>query len=174
VLKLDAFNPEALYNRALAVEHNDSTDQQAAAWKRYLNAYPEGQWAIRAADHLNALEDFTYRNHSIGLRRVTLAAISFQEDSAELTPAAKQSLLVVGSILSNNRDIELQVTCFVKDDKQLAETRSRSVVDFITTEYADVTPSRVAAAGRGEAEIVRIENLKFALNRSVVFTNRNP
>jgi tetratricopeptide (TPR) repeat protein len=173
VLKIDAFNPEALYNRALAIKKIGSIEQQAAAWKRYLNLYPEGQWAIRAADHLNALGDFTFRNHSIGLRKVTLAAISFKEGSTELTSEAKNSLRVVGSILSNNRDIELQVTCFVKGDEKLAVNRSRSVVDFIAMEFPNVDPSRIIASGRGEADIIRLDNITVVQNRSVVFTNRD-
>lgn len=54
-LRLNPRQPEALFNRALILEHLGLREQARAAWKQYLAADPESKWAREAESHLRAL-----------------------------------------------------------------------------------------------------------------------
>jgi hypothetical protein len=54
-LRLDPRLPEALFNRALILEHLGVTDEARAAWTRYLETDPSSPWADEARQHLAQL-----------------------------------------------------------------------------------------------------------------------
>lgn len=55
-LRLDPKFPEALFNRALIIEHLGLREQARDAWKRYLDADPGSEWSVEARAHLRELE----------------------------------------------------------------------------------------------------------------------
>jgi len=60
-LRIDNKLPEALFNRALILEHLGLRDQARTAWKRYLAVDPASAWSHEAEKHLaglNAVSDF--------------------------------------------------------------------------------------------------------------------
>jgi len=60
-LRLDPRNAEALFNRALILEHLGVREQAREAWKRYLDVDPGSGWAVEARTHLRALESTSRR-----------------------------------------------------------------------------------------------------------------
>lgn len=58
-LRFDPDSAEALFNRALIVEHLGLRDQARAAWERFLSVEPSGPWADEAREHLRVLGPVT-------------------------------------------------------------------------------------------------------------------
>ena len=169
LLRREPNNPEALYNRALALRELHRPHEEALAWKRYLQYYPEGKWALRAVDHLNQLGQFTYRNFTIGYRRVTLEHITFPPGSAKLLPQGKPSLQVLGTILSINNKISLEIVCYKSGDPTLATARAKAVRDYLVQQFPKVKPSRIGARGIGYKEKIKTGSKVYFLDDSTTF-----
>lgn len=54
-LSVDARSPEALFNRALILQHLGRTAEARLAWQRYLAADPRSPWATEARAHLEKI-----------------------------------------------------------------------------------------------------------------------
>jgi tetratricopeptide (TPR) repeat protein len=169
LLRREPYNPEALYNRALALMELHRPLEEARAWKRYLKYYPEGKWALRAVDHLNQLGDFSYRNFTIGYRRVTLEQIPFPPGSAELLSQGKPSLQVLGTILSINDKIWLDVVCYKNGDPTLATARAKAIRAYLLKEFPRLQPSRIGAQGMGFKERIKTGSRVYLLDDSITF-----
>ena len=169
LLPREPYNPEALYNRALALKELHRPKEEARAWKRYLQYYQEGKWALRAVDHLNRLGKFSYRNFTIGYRRVTLEHIPFPPGSAKLLSQGKPSLQVLGTILSINDKIWLEVVCYKNGDLSLATARAKAVRDYLLQEYPRLKPSRIGVRGIGRTERIKTVSKVYLLDDSTTF-----
>jgi tetratricopeptide (TPR) repeat protein len=169
VLSLDPYNPEALYDRGLALQQAKRVAEEVDAWKRYLKHYPDGRWALRAVDHLNELGDFSYRNFTIGYRRVPLAEVAFASGSAKAISRGKSSLDVIGSILKVNEEIQLEIVAYLKGNSSGATARAGAVRDWLLTSFPTIQPSRLKARGEGSPEKVETGNRTYFLDQSVSF-----
>lgn len=169
VLLRDSYNPEALYNRALALTELGRPKEETKAWKQYLEYYPEGKWALRAVDHLNELGDFSYRNFTIGYRRVTLEHISFSPNSAKLLSKGKPSLQVLGTILSINDQVWLEIVCYKNGDPSLAAARATAVRDYLEQAFPGIKLSRLGARGIGSKERIKAGRKVYLLDDSTTF-----
>ena len=169
LLRQEPYNPEALYNRALALAELGWAKEETKAWKQYLEYYPEGKWALRAVDHLNQLGKFGYRNFTIGYRRVTLEHIPFPSGSAKLLSQGKPSLQVLGTILSINDKIWLEVVCYKNGDPALATARAKAVRDYLLKEFPRLKPFRIGAQGIGLKERIKAGSKVYLLNNSTTF-----
>ncbi len=169
VLLRDPYNPEALYNRALALTELGRPKEETKAWKQYLEYYPEGKWALRAVDHLNELGDFSYRNFTIGYRRVTLEHISFSPNSAKLLSKGKPSLQVLGTILSINDQVWLEIVCYKNGDPSLAAARATAVRDYLEQAFPGIKLSRLGARGIGSKERIKAGRKVYLLDDSTTF-----
>jgi len=172
VLRQDPHNPEALYNRGLALMELDRPKDEARAWKKYLQYYPEGKWALRAVDHLNRLGDFSYRNFTIGYRRVTLEPITFRPGTATLLSQGKPSLQVLGTILSINHEIFLEIACYKSGDPALAAARAKSIRDYLLQEFPRIKPSRLGVRGIGSKERIKAGSKVYLLADSTTFITK--
>ena len=169
LLRQEPYNPEALYNRALALAELGRPKEETKAWKQYLEYYPEGKWALRAVDHLNQLGKFSYRNFTIGYRRVTLEHISFLPGSAKMLSQGKPSLQVLGTILSINDKIYLEVVCYKNGDPALATARAKAVRDYLLQEFPRIKPVRLGARGIGSKERIKAGRKVYLLDDSTTF-----
>ena len=169
LLRRQPYNPEALYNRALALTELGRPKEETKAWKQYLEYYPEGKWALRAVDHLNQLGKFSYRNFTVGYRRVTLEHIPFPLGSAKLLSQGKPSLQVLGTILSINDKIWLEVVCYKNGDPSLATARAKAVRDYLLQEYPRLKPSRIGVRGIGRTERIKTGSKVYLLDDSTTF-----
>lgn len=59
-LHIDPHLPEALFNRALILEHLGLTDEAKRAWQNYLQADPSSPWATEARSHIAAIPASTH------------------------------------------------------------------------------------------------------------------
>ena len=168
VLRLDPYNPEALYNRALALNGLGKTDDEEAALKRFLEDYPDGSLAMRAAARLNQLGDFTYRNHIIGARNVTLRGMTFKKWSGELDLDSKESLHVIEAMLHENKTLVLHVVAYKKGDLAGARKMALAVRDYIL-EGRRVAPGQLPTSWFDTAEEVEEGGERYSLDRSVQF-----
>ena len=169
VLGLDPYNPEALYNTGLALNESRRVTEAVDAWKRYLKHYPDGKWALRAVDHLNELGDFSYRNFTIGYRRVPLEEIAFAPGSAKAISRGESSLEVIGSILKINEEIKLEIVAYLKGNSPQAAARAGAVRDWLLKSFPTIHPSRLKARGEGSAETIETGNRAYVLDETVSF-----
>ena len=51
-LQIESRHAEALFNRALILERMESREPARAAWERYLEVDPSGEWSAEAREHL--------------------------------------------------------------------------------------------------------------------------
>jgi tetratricopeptide (TPR) repeat protein len=169
VLAQDPRNPEALYNQGLALRNLKRFAEEAQAWKEYLKYYPEGRWALQAVDHLNGLGDFSYRNFTIGYRRVTLEQIPFASGSAKLLSTGKPSLQVIGSILAVNQGIDLEIVGYKTNDAVLAAARAAAVRSYLVEQFPAIQPSRLKTRGESRPEAIETEKGVYHLDESTAF-----
>ena len=167
VLNLQRDQPQALYNRGLALNKLQRFSEEIDAWKDYLAYYPDGGWAIQAIDHLNTRGNFEYRIFLIGYRRVPLRKIEFKGATIILNEITKSSLDQIGTILRLSQKINLQISGYKNGDKNLARKRAEVVKDYLTTHFPDIESSRLAVAGVGSREKVQIGWKIFYLDDSV-------
>ena len=172
VLRQAPYNPEALYNKGLALMELDRPKDEAKAWKKYLQYYPEGKWALRAVEHLNQLGDFSYRNFTIGYRRVTLESIPFKPGTASLLSQAKPSLQVLGKILSINHEIWLEIFYYKSGDPALAAARAKAVRDYLLQEFRQIKSSRLGARGISRKERIKVGGKVYLLDDSTTFITK--
>ena len=167
VLEVDNEHPQAMYNRALALNKLQRLAEEVAAWKDYLKIYPAGGWAIQAVDHLNSRGDFDYRNYQIGYRRVPLKKIRFEGLTSILDVATKSSMGVVGSILSINKKIDLQIVGYKTGHKNLARKRANGVKEYMINNFSEIDPNRLAVRGVGTPEKIQINWKTFSVDDSI-------
>ncbi|GAB4339465.1 MAG: hypothetical protein Kow0089_12380 [Desulfobulbaceae bacterium] len=168
-LKLWPSSPSALYNRALILKILGRTPEERIAWLEYLARYPSGGLARRAADHLNMLGDFSYRNHRLGARVVTLAKIAFKPFEARLESSSHPSLKLVGAIVSNMGRGTLQIVVYQKNNKELARRRAVAIRKFLRENFSDLREGRIGISWFSEPEVVTIGGKKMTIDESVRF-----
>ena len=168
-LKIWPYSPSALYNRALAMKFLGRAPEEKIAWMEYLDLYPAGALARRATDHLNMLSDFSYRNHILGARTVTLSKIRFKPFRAELDSSSYPPLKLVGATVSNMGKGTLQVVVYQKNNKKLARTRAVSIKKYLQKTFPDLRGKRVGISWFSEAEKFSISGKKFYADESVRF-----
>ena len=168
VLKLDQYNPEALYNRAIALEGLGRQKEEVAALKKFLEYYPDGSLAMKAAVRLNLQGDFSYRNFIIGKRNVTLRAMAFKPWSDELVLESKESLHVIEAIMKENPKIVLHVVAYKKGDIKGARVMALGVKDYIVSGRV-VAPERLLPSWFDSVEVVEMEGRSLTVDDSVQF-----
>lgn len=168
VLKLDRYNPEALYDRAVALGALGRHKEEVAALKKFLEYYPDGSLALKGAVRLNLQGDFTYRNHIIGKRNVTLRAMAFKPWSDELALESKESLHVIEAIMEENPKIVLHVVAYRKGDLEGARAMALGIKDYIVSGRV-VAPQRLLPSWFDSAEVVELGGRSFTVDDSVQF-----
>ena len=162
-------NGSGLYNRALALRFLGRKSEEKQAWLSYLKWYPSGYLAGRAADHLNGLGDFSYRNHYLGKRTVTLKEITFTSaHSHVLAREALPSLRLVGAIISNRPASQLQIIVFQKHDTSLAHQRAEAIRSYLLKNFSEIGAERVHVSWFGKSETLMIEGKKHTLPQAVM------
>ena len=168
-LKLDEYQPEALFGKATTLKELGRTKEEIEAWKKYLKYYPDGSLAREATVNLNQRGDFTYRNHQIGLRMLTLDWIYFEPGTANLKWEAKPSLKVVGNIMDSYKKFNMVIESYYRNNPQLAQARGEAVKNYILEEFPNVTPQRLSVRSIGRPERVKAGRKIYTINGSIVF-----
>jgi len=169
VLIIEKDQPQAMYNRGLALNKLHRFSEETEAWKDYLKIYPEGGWAIQAVDHLNARGNFDYRNYFIGYRRVPLKKLTFESPAGILTKTTKSSMDIIGSILSINKKINLTIVGYKNGNKNLAKKWADNIKQYLVTNYPEIDSSRLTVQGIGTSEKIKITWKIFRVDSSINF-----
>ncbi|WP_148266959.1 tetratricopeptide repeat protein [Pseudodesulfovibrio mercurii] len=169
VLELDPYNPEALYNRARALGKLDKKSDEIAAWKQFLEFYPDGSMAMTATEQLNLHGDFTYRNYIIGKRNVTLRGMTFKSGTSAPDADDRASLEVLSAMMQANKSLAVNMIVYVKGNASLAKARAIAMRDYMLNGHPDVDRNRLPLSWFGTAERVQVGDKTFALDQSVNF-----
>lgn len=169
-LKLWPQSPSSLYNRALLLNILKRTPEEKRAWLAYLNLYPAGSLARRATIHLNRLSDFSYRNHSLAAREVTLGKIRFEPFKTKLSKSSYLSLDVVGATVSNMPKGTLQIIAYQKNNKGLARQKAISVKKYLKEHFELLDKEqRIKVSWFGVPETYLAGKKKVKANESIRF-----
>lgn len=162
-------SPAALYNRALILKTLGRSPEEQVAWKEYLALYPAGALARRATDHLNLLSDFSYRNHTLGARIITLAEIRFEPFTARLDSSSHPSLKLVGAAAVNMGKGTLQVVAYQKNNRELARERAISIKKFLQDQFPDLRGDRIGISWFAVPEEFTVAGATLKADESVRF-----
>lgn len=169
-LAIDQTNAQALYNRAIIFKHLHQTAEEKLAWRLYLESYSSGEMARMAADHLNLLDDFSYRNHHLGIRTVTLPAIAFTPFTAELTPTAQAALDQIGTTVSQLKKGNLDILVYRKNNRDLAYRQALSIKKYLENRYQGLkAEKRIRLSWFDIAEKRKLAGRTALIDDSVVF-----
>ncbi|MDW7773495.1 MAG: tetratricopeptide repeat protein [Desulfobulbaceae bacterium] len=161
-------SPSALYNRALILKILDRTPEEKRAWLEYLSLYPSGSLARTATIHLNRLGEFSYRNHTLGARTVTLQEIAFEPFTSKLDSASYPSLKLVGAIASNMGQGTLQIVVYQKNNNNLARQRAVSIQDYLQKTFPDLK-DRIGISWFAVPENFSVAGKQMSADESVRF-----
>ncbi|WP_147820663.1 tetratricopeptide repeat protein [Salidesulfovibrio onnuriiensis] len=174
VLKWDRYNPEALYNRAVALGRLGDREGEVSQLKQFLEYYPDGSLALYATVRLNQHGDFTYRNFIIGSRNLTLMPSAFREGTAEQVFETKPSLAVLGAMMEENDKLSIHIVSYCKGDKELARKRAQAVRGYILSGHPHFDPARLPLSWFDVSETVEVRGKKYFLDESVQFITAVP
>ena len=167
VLKEVPTNAAALYNRALILDIEGKDASAKEAWLEYLKWYPAGRHALRATDHLNTLGDFSYENHFLGARTITLSEIKFQRTGNKVSVSSLPSLRLVGAIVSNHNKGTLQVVVYVNKNKQLAQQRAVEIKTTLLELFPAIARNRIQISWFGSSDKVSQGGKIYTKNESI-------
>ena len=163
-------DPQALYNRAVILRKLGREPEEKVAWREYLDSYPAGRFALIATDRLNSLGDSSYRNYQLGARTLTLSEISFMPLSAELSPAARPSLDLLGAAVANMNKGELHIIVYQQNNGQLARKRAIAIRHYLERKFPQLkTHKRIRLSWFDVPEERTVLGKKLVLSESVQF-----
>lgn len=168
-LEIWPYSPSALYNRALIAKILKRSTEEKAGWLAYLSVYPSGALAIRATDHLNRLEDFSYRNQYLGARTITLTKIWFTPFTGKIAPGSLPSLDVVGATAVNMNKGKLQVVVYLLNDKEHAKARAVAIKKYLLEKFPSLSSRGIGISWFAQPETLTIQGKKLKDPDSVRF-----
>jgi tetratricopeptide (TPR) repeat protein len=169
VLKEEPTNATALYNRALSLDLDGKDTSAKTAWLKYLKWYPAGRYAQKATDRLNALGDFSYENHFLGRRTITLTEIKYSPSGKSVDISSIPSLRLVGAILAHRNKGKLQVVVYAKKDTELARQRALEIKKTLHELVPAIAVDRIQISWFGVPEKGIHGGKAFAKDQSVRF-----
>ncbi|WP_031479613.1 tetratricopeptide repeat protein [Maridesulfovibrio frigidus] len=169
VLKLDKYNPEALYNRADSLRRLGRSAEEIEAWKKFLKYYPDGSLAMSAASNMNLHGDFTYRNFILGKRNVTLKTMKFKPESTLIDVSSKKSLHVIAAMMEANEKLNIHIVSYKKGDVTLAKSRAKAVRDYILGGHPGFSSTRMPLSWFDLSETIKSGGKSFQVDDSVQF-----
>lgn len=164
------YNPQALYNRGIILRKLGRKAGERLAWLFYLDSYPTGRFARVAAERLNNLEDFSYRNYKLGSRTITLTEIGFVAFKDQLLDYAKASLNVVGATVVNMKKGVLNIVVYQTNNRELAKMRSLAIRRYLYERFPELEGSqRVQVSWFDTPESRVVQKKEVTLDESVQF-----
>ncbi len=167
-LKIWAYNPAAMHNQALCLDRLGRSAEALKAYKAFLEAWPDGALARNAVKRLNALGDFSWRNHRVGRRTVTMPALRFAPGAADILAESGPSLDHLAAVVANTPGVVLHVLAYQKGNGALAADRAKAVRARLLLARPEIA-SRVRASWFDAAEEVRAGKRAASLAESVAF-----
>lgn len=169
VLKQIPTNPAALYNRALVLDMQGKNTDAVEAWLGYLKWYPAGRHAIQAADNLNVLGNFSFENHYMGMRTVTLAEIKFQQSKNDVSISSYPSLRLIGAIVSNLEKGNLQIIVYQNQSGNIAHERALKIKSTLHELFPKIPAERIQISWFDNSDPIEKNGRKYYQNQTVRF-----
>jgi tetratricopeptide (TPR) repeat protein len=168
LLALVPRHPSAIYNTGLIMLKLGRKPQAQTAWKLYLQYYPHGRMAVRAAQHLNAAGDFSYRVHYLGKIRMVTPDISFQPFSANLTDGSRYHLERIAARLMEMPNLTVHVICYQLNNLELAKAKALAVKRSILAARPALDPGHIKVSWFRESQNLSIGKRRHQIDQSVV------
>lgn len=175
-LKIWPQSPSSLYNRALLLNILKRTPEERLAWLEYLDLYPAGSLARKATDHLNRLSDFSYRNHHLAARTVTVAKIRFESFTTKPAKSSYPSLDLIGATVSNMPRGTLQIIAYQKNNTDLARKKAVSIKKYLMKHFPELEKQKRLQISwfdvpetftAGKKKVKADESIRFFLNKTM-------
>lgn len=151
-------NPQALYNRALIFRTLGRTAEANGAWKGYLDHYQSGTFARQAAGFLNEGRDFTYQNHRIGKRILTLKQVTFDPETLAVQKESLPSLTLLGRFLTDNPGTVLHVVVYEKNEPGLSERKAKAVKKALLSTRPGLSSGQIRISWFGTAGQIKVND----------------
>jgi len=166
ILESDPTERTALYNRAIALRLQGKPEEEAGAWKIYLDYHRAGISASRAMQHLYELGDYSYRNYQLGEKSVIL------NQDRLLNPQGRERAKEIDYLARqlNKRSLgDLNIVVFVQDDAQQAKSIAHSLRSAIAERTDGLENDSIGVSWFDEAEpIETLDKDKINLSKGVL------
>jgi tetratricopeptide (TPR) repeat protein len=162
-------SPAALYNRALILHQLGRAPEERRGWLEYVWRYPSGTMARKATDYLNVLGDFTFRNHRLGTRTITIEKIWFEPFSSTLDASSYESLNVIGANFENFDKETLQIVVYQKNNKDLARNKAHAIKRYLVDQFPAIEPDKIGISWFSEPHKLTIRKKNLTIDESVSF-----
>lgn len=166
-LEIADFHGQALYNRALALQHLGRYPEEVEAWKVYLEYYPTGPFARRAVRHLNARGNFEYRNYLVCRRVISFKRITFEPAAARITRETQVYLRYLATILERSPKQTLHILAYQKNNPRLAQEKAKQLKAFLLDRLEPADGKRIKISWFGVPEKIEIKGKLFSEAASV-------
>ncbi|MFT5700051.1 MAG: tetratricopeptide (TPR) repeat protein [Desulforhopalus sp.] len=162
-------SPTSLYNRALILDKLGRKPEALEGWQEYLSYYPSGAMARLAVNHLNLLNDYSFRNHTLLSRVVTIEKIHFIPFSAEIAPDSKKSLDFIATIAGKMKKGRLQIVVYQLTNKELAKAKAINIKKYILSTHPNLQKKDIGVSWFATPETIKIAKKKRVIHDSVSF-----
>ena len=171
VLTLNDREKVALYNTALIYHLQHKRKDEKAAWKTYLDHYRYGINAFRAVQHLNNLDDFTYRIYYVGKLKIIL-------NQNELLNIAPQQTYTYNTdkltrYLLQNPLLQLDIVTYHVQGGSTAKQKAVQLKEYLASQLGPSFKNRIRLSWFGEEETLQTQTGKKQLPQSVLIFTRN-
>ena len=171
--KVLAIVPEeraALYNRGLVFNLSQNPQNEKEAWKTYLKNYRVGRKSLRAVEHLNNLDDFTYRAYRLGQNQIVLNQSSML--NLDTVDGREEDVGILVQSLREAPNLSIDIVCFFENDEQAARKKAIQLKKNIVAMLGEQAKTRVRLSWFGEKEFVQTENGVHELSESFLIFGR--
>lgn len=170
VLSLASTNPTALYNRALVFHLQKNQKNERRAWKTYLEQYRFGMNSFNAVQHLNDLNDFSYRTYNIGTRKVILNQRALLSMFPQHT--FNDNVETLAGYLLQDSSLFLDIVFFSEKDAPKAKQKAIQLRQHLIAQLGESHRQRIRLSWFGEQETIQTPNGTQQLSESVLLFAR--
>lgn len=171
VLTLDDKEKVALYNTALIYHLQQKRKDEQTAWRTYLDHYRYGINAFRAVQHLNNLDDFTYRIYYIGKLKIILN----QDELLNITPQQTHTYNTnkLTRYLLQNPLLQIDIVTYHVQGVSTAKQKAVQLKEYLVSLLGPSLKNRIRLSWFGEEETLQTQTGKKQLSQSVLIFSRN-
>lgn len=161
VLKISPENKAALFNRAMTLHKLKRTAEEKSAWKIYLEYYSSGALSQNAVKYLNAIGNFEYHNHIIGIYTIVLKDIKFEAFTSKIKLESKSSLDLLSKVLQKNKKIDLHIVSYLVGNSSLAKERAKSIKKYILKQNKNIDSKRIKLSWFKSSKKIKVNKKKY-------------
>jgi len=170
-LSIDSSEQTALYNRALIFHLQKQEAAEQTAWKTYLEHYSYGVKAFRVVQHLNNLNDYTYRTYYIGKLKIILNQKELLNFDPEVTLTYNRVRLL--RYLQQNPSLTIDIITYREDNVVGSKENAVQLKKHLVSQLGPSLQHRIRLSWFDEAESVETQTGSKQLLQSVLIFASN-